>query len=128
MDGKNLKIIDFGLSNFYEKKSQKLKTPCGSPCYAAPEMICGLEYQGLPVDLWSCGVILYAMLCGHLPFEDRDTQKLYDKIIACDFLLPNYISDGAKDLIKKLLVKEPTKRLGIKDIKQHPWVNGNLTR
>jgi len=66
---KSLKIVDFGLSNTYEK-GQTLKTACGSPCYAAPEMIAGNRYHGLKSDLWSCGVVLYAMLCGYLPFED----------------------------------------------------------
>lgn len=64
-----LKIADFGLSNTY-KKDELLKTACGSPCYAAPEMIAGNKYSGLEVDLWSCGVILFALLCGYLPFED----------------------------------------------------------
>lgn len=66
---KSLKIVDFGLSNLYEKGGM-LKTACGSPCYAAPEMIAGNRYNGLMSDLWSCGVVLYAMLCGFLPFED----------------------------------------------------------
>lgn len=66
---KSLKIVDFGLSNLYEK-GKTLKTACGSPCYAAPEMIAGNQYDGLMSDLWSCGVVLYAMLCGFLPYED----------------------------------------------------------
>jgi len=66
---KSLKIVDFGLSNTYEK-GQTLKTACVSPCYAAPEMIAGNRYHGLKSDLWSCGVVLYSMLCGYLPFED----------------------------------------------------------
>ena len=72
----NLKLIDFGLSNTYKPK-QLLSTACGSPCYAAPEMIAGKDYVGVKVDVWSCGVILYAMLCGYLPFEDPNTDKLY---------------------------------------------------
>jgi 5'-AMP-activated protein kinase catalytic alpha subunit len=62
-----LKIVDFGLSNQY-KPGERLKTACGSPCYAAPEMIAGKKYECLNVDIWSCGIILYAMLCGYLPF------------------------------------------------------------
>ena len=65
---KNIKIVDFGLSNTY-KKNELLKTACGSPCYAAPEMIAGKKYESIKVDIWSCGVILYALLCGSLPFE-----------------------------------------------------------
>lgn len=70
---KNIKVVDFGLSNLY-KNDAKLHTACGSPCYAAPEMISGLAYDGLKTDIWSCGIILYAMLCGYLPFEDADTS------------------------------------------------------
>ena len=68
----NIKIVDFGLSNTY-KNGESLKTACGSPCYAAPEMIAGKRYHGIQVDIWSCGVILYALLCGYLPFEDANT-------------------------------------------------------
>ena len=64
-----LKMVDFGLSNLYEP-GQTLKTACGSPCYAAPEMIAGNRYHGLQSDIWSIGVVLYAMLCGYLPYED----------------------------------------------------------
>ncbi len=64
---RNIKIVDFGLSNTY-KQDELLKTACGSPCYAAPEMIAGNKYNGLCVDIWSCGVILFALLCGYLPF------------------------------------------------------------
>lgn len=64
-----VRIVDFGLSNTY-KEGERLGTPCGSPCYAAPEMIQGERYDGLKIDVWSCGVILFAMLNGFLPFED----------------------------------------------------------
>ena len=79
--GNNIKIVDFGLSNIW-KGEEKLKTACGSPCYAAPEMIAGKYYRGTAVDIWSSGVILYAMICGFLPFEDPNTSKLYKKIVA----------------------------------------------
>ena len=73
---KNIKIVDFGLSNTY-KTGETLSTACGSPCYAAPEMIAGKRYLGAHVDVWSCGVILFALICGHLPFEDPNTTNLY---------------------------------------------------
>jgi len=73
---KNLKIVDFGLSNTF-KANEKLVTACGSPCYAAPELIKGLEYIGPKADIWSAGVVLYCLVCGHLPFEDQNTQSLY---------------------------------------------------
>ena len=81
---KNLKIVDFGLSNTY-KPNEKLVTACGSPCYAAPELIKGLEYNGQKADLWSAGVVLYCLVCGHLPFEDQNTQSLYQKILSADY-------------------------------------------
>ncbi len=72
---KSLKIVDFGLSNLYESGAT-LKTACGSPCYAAPEMISGQRYHGLKSDIWSCGVVLYAMLCGFLPYEVSVSESL----------------------------------------------------
>ena len=76
-----LKIVDFGLSNMYED-GETLKTACGSPCYAAPEMIAGKRYHGLMSDIWSSGVVLYAMVCGYLPYEDPKTSNLYKKIMS----------------------------------------------
>ena len=73
---RKIRLVDFGLSNTY-KQGETLKTACGSPCYAAPEMIKGEAYFGSRVDIWSCGVILFAMVAGYLPFEDCDTNKLY---------------------------------------------------
>ena len=119
---KVLKIADFGLSNTY-KKSQLLSTPCGSPSYAAPEMLSGNKYWGLGADIWSCGVILYTMLCGRLPFEDKDNIKLYQKIKEGNFTIPEFISENAKDFLKKILNVEPKKRYNITQIKKHPWFN-----
>ena len=70
-----LKIVDFGLGNL-QKPGRLLKTACGSPCYAAPEMIAGKRYVGSRADLWSLGVILFALICGFLPFEDPNTRRL----------------------------------------------------
>jgi 5'-AMP-activated protein kinase, catalytic alpha subunit len=81
---KGIKLVDFGLSNTY-KKGELLKTACGSPCYAAPEMIAGKKYHGTNVDIWSCGVILFALVCGYLPFEDPNTSNLYKKILSADY-------------------------------------------
>ncbi|CDW85359.1 protein kinase domain containing protein [Stylonychia lemnae] len=118
----NIKIVDFGLSNIY-KEGDTLKTACGSPCYAAPEMIAGKKYQGLISDTWSCGIILYAMACGYLPFEDPNTNKLYKKILSCDYLIPGFISAQCKDLIKKILNTDPNTRISMKDVKAHEWFN-----
>ena len=119
---KELKIADFGLSNIY-KKNQLLSTPCGSPSYAAPEMLSGQKYSGLAADIWSCGVILFTMLCGRLPFEDNDNVKLYEKIKRGNFTIPEYISENGKDLLKKILNVDPEKRYDITQIKQHAWFN-----
>ena len=87
----SIKIVDFGLSNLY-KHGDRLKTACGSPCYAAPEMIKGERYLGLGADIWSSGVILYAMVCGYLPFEDPKTSNLYKKIMSAEYTLPKFLS------------------------------------
>ena len=118
----NIKIVDFGLSNT-STTGQLLKTACGSPCYAAPEMIAGHKYSGDLADIWSCGVILYALLCGFLPFEDADTTKLYQKILEGKFATPDFISNDALDLISCILTKDPNLRYRIKHIKQHRWFN-----
>ena len=90
---RSLKLVDFGLSNMYER-GETLKTACGSPCYAAPEvtfsrfnvqMIAGKRYNGLQTDVWSSGVVLFAMICGYLPFEDPKTSCLYKKILNADY-------------------------------------------
>ena len=117
-----LKIIDFGLSNYHNANSDSLlETPCGSPCYASPEMVAGMRYDGYKIDIWSCGIILFAMLCGYLPFEDKENELLFHKILQCKVKLPNYLSDEAKDIILKILVKDPNKRLSIEQIKNHPF-------
>ena len=117
-----LKIIDFGLSNYHDANPDfLLTTPCGSPCYASPEMVSGLRYDGYKIDIWSCGVILFAMLCGYLPFENKDNDILFKKILKCKINLPDYLSEDSKDLILKILVKDPNKRLSIEQIKNHPF-------
>ena len=118
-----LKIIDFGLSNYFTKdENQKLLiTPCGSPCYASPEMVAGKKYNGFKIDIWATGIILYAMLCGYLPFEEKNNDDLFKKILECKVKYPKYIGDKPKDLLKKILVNEPDKRIDIPEIKEHPF-------
>jgi len=115
-----IKLVDFGLSNTYSE-GETLKTACGSPCYAAPEMIAGEPYLGARVDVWSCGVILFAMVCGYLPFEDPDTNLLYKKILDGKFEIPSWVSDNCKSLINKILNIDPDERLTTKQICAHPW-------
>ena len=118
----NIKIVDFGLSNSYPK-NELLTTACGSPCYAAPEMINGEKYYGLKADIWSSGIVLYAMLCGYLPFEEADNEKLYKKITAGKFKTPNYLSEPAKDILHRILNVDPKSRITIPQMKKHPWFN-----
>lgn len=117
---KTLKIVDFGLSNMYER-GETLKTACGSPCYAAPEMIAGKRYNGLQTDIWSSGVVLYAMICGYLPFEDPKTSQLYKKILSADYQIPKFVSNDGREMLTKILNTDPEERATIAVIRQHTW-------
>ncbi|CAM9344540.1 unnamed protein product, partial [Chrysoparadoxa australica] len=126
-----IKIVDFGLSHrsdgstqWPEGKDEYLKTACGSPCYAAPEMIAGKRYLGSKADIWSMGVILFAMCCGHLPFEDKDTSVLYKKILGGSYTLSPWLSEDVKDLLQRILNTDPSARLTIGEIKSHAWLKG----
>lgn len=118
---KQLKIIDFGLSNNFVESGPLLKTPCGSPCYAAPEMVLGFEYSGVRVDAWSIGIILFAMTAGHLPFEDQSNEKLFRKIAKCNLKFPENVSRNSIEMIKLLLNTDPETRITIKEIKNHDY-------
>ena len=118
---KNLKLVDFGLGNIY-KKNELVKTACGSPCYAAPEMLSGHAYDGFYSDLWSCGVVLYCMLVGSLPFDDEDIKVLYDNIKKAKYEMPNFLSAYAQDLLKRILVTNPKQRIKLDEIKSHPFL------
>ena len=124
---KEIKLIDFGLSNIYED-GELLSTACGSPFYAAPEMLEGKSYKGSTVDIWSAGIVLFYMLCGYFPFEDSNNDKLYKKICKGKFEIPKFLSKNAKDLISKILVVNIQRRINIKDIKKHPWVLNYLEK
>ncbi|KAI9209410.1 kinase-like domain-containing protein, partial [Polychytrium aggregatum] len=121
----NLKIADFGLSNIMAD-GEFLKTSCGSPNYAAPEVINGKYYAGPEVDVWSCGVILYVMLCGRLPFDDENIPALFRKISSGVFSLPNSLSNEAKALLLAMLVVEPGKRITIPEIQELAWYKKDL--
>lgn len=123
----NVKLADFGLSNIM-RDGHFLKTSCGSPNYAAPEVISGKLYAGPEVDVWSCGVILYALLCGTLPFDDENIPNLFKKIKGGIYTLPSHLSPGARDLIPRLLVVDPMKRMTIPEIRMHPWFQAHLPR
>ncbi|GLB04587.1 protein kinase [Aspergillus tubingensis] len=124
---KNVKIADFGLSNIMTD-GNFLKTSCGSPNYAAPEVISGKLYAGPEVDVWSCGVILYVLLVGRLPFDDDYIPALFKKIAAGNFHMPGYISPGAARLIRSMLQVHPVHRLTIPEIRQDPWFLQDLPK
>ncbi|CAF9943639.1 MAG: Protein kinase [Alectoria fallacina] len=121
----NVKIADFGLSNIMTD-GNFLKTSCGSPNYAAPEVISGKLYAGPEVDVWSCGVILYVLLVGRLPFDDDLIPALFKKIATGAYQTPPFVSSGAKHIIHKMLKVNPVQRISIPDIRQDPWFNEGL--
>ncbi|KAF9125173.1 Protein kinase [Mortierella sp. 14UC] len=131
----NVKIADFGLSNIMTD-GDFLKTSCGSPNYAAPEVISGKLYAGPEVDVWSCGVILYVMLCGRLPFDDDYIPLLFKKIngkyhhssilLGGIYSLPSFLSPETKYLLTSMLVVDPLKRITIAEIRQNAWFNVGL--
>ena len=118
----NIKVIDFGLSN-YCADSELLKSACGSPCFASPEMLSGHPYNGITTDIWSSGIVLYSMLVGTLPFDDQELNALYDQIKVGTFYIPSTLSLEAIDFLKKILQVEPNKRMNLFQIKEHPWFN-----
>jgi 5'-AMP-activated protein kinase catalytic alpha subunit len=123
----SVKIADFGLSNVM-RDGHFLRTSCGSPNYAAPEVISGRLYAGPEVDVWSCGVILYALLCGSLPFDDESIPNLFKKIKGGIYTLPSHLSPSARDLIARMLLVDPLKRITIPEVRQHPWFVLHLPR
>ncbi|XP_056388950.1 5'-AMP-activated protein kinase catalytic subunit alpha-2 isoform X4 [Hyla sarda] len=121
----NAKIADFGLSNMMSD-GEFLRTSCGSPNYAAPEVISGRLYAGPEVDIWSCGVILYALLCGTLPFDDEHVPTLFKKIRGGVFYIPEYLNRSVATLLMHMLQVDPLKRATIKDIREHDWFKQEL--
>ncbi|KAI9481141.1 MAG: kinase-like domain-containing protein [Benjaminiella poitrasii] len=116
----NIKIADFGMASLQPLGSM-LETSCGSPHYASPEIVAGMPYNGSACDIWSCGVILYALLTGHLPFDDENIRQLLKKVKSGKYVMPNNISCSAQDLIRRILVVDPSKRLNMQQIMSHPW-------
>ena len=120
----NIKVVDFGLGNIYAQ-NEKLNTACGSPSYAAPEMLSGQPYNGMMTDIWSCGIVLYAMCCGYLPFEDSETPELYRKIKEGNYVLPSFCSDNLRSLLRRVLNVVPEIRLPIPKIREHSFCQAN---
>ena len=128
---RNVIITDFGFANRFEHRSDDLmQTSCGSPCYAAPELVISEgAYVGSAVDIWSCGVILYAMLAGYLPFDDDPANPdgdninlLYKYIVNTPLSFPEYISREARELLGIMLQPDPQRRADLSHVMQHPWL------
>ncbi|RDW35332.1 hypothetical protein B0I72DRAFT_133230 [Yarrowia lipolytica] len=117
---RNIKIADFGMAAL--ETDRMLETSCGSPHYASPEIVAGKTYHGAPSDIWSCGIILFALLTGHLPFDDDNIRRLLLKVQTGKFNMPSELSPYAKDLIWRMLRTDPTTRITMDEIFQHPFV------
>ncbi|CAL9077148.1 unnamed protein product [Musa acuminata var. zebrina] len=118
-----LKISDFGLSALPQQVHEdgKLYTTCGTPNYVAPEVVKDKGYDGAMADLWSCGVILFVLMAGYLPFEDSNLVSLYKKIFKADFSCPSWISASAKKLIQRILDPNPQTRITIPQVIENEW-------
>lgn len=116
-----VKLTDFGFSNKF-CPGQKLETSCGSLAYSAPEILLGDSYDAPAVDVWSLGVILYMLVCGHPPFQEANDSETLTMIMDCKYTIPTHISDECKNLISKMLVVAPDKRSTLKQIAQNPWL------
>jgi len=118
-------IADFGLSKVFDKGEQ-LETSCGTPDYVAPEVITAEGSYDKSVDMWSCGVITYVLLCGFSPFLSSTQTGLFEKIIKCEYDFPDpewtHISENAKDFIRRLLVKDPKARYTASQCLEHAWL------
>lgn len=129
-ENEDLKISDFGLSALPEqlRNDGLLHTQCGTPAYVAPEVLRKKGYDGSKADLWSCGVILYVLLAGFLPFQDENIMNMYRKVFKAEFVYPPWFSSDAKRLVSKLLVSDPERRITVQSIMRVPWFRKGFTR
>lgn len=121
-DNESIKLADFGLCNFIPDQNSMLVTRCGTPTHVAPEVVKGEGY-GPKADIWSLGVMLYHMLTGQLPFVDTSVMAVIRKVVVSEPEYPPVISTLARDLISRLLAKNPSERLSLEEIKSHPWLS-----
>ncbi|GAO19342.1 hypothetical protein UVI_02008720 [Ustilaginoidea virens] len=118
----NVKLVDFGFTREYEGRTNYLQTFCGTICYAAPEMLKGEKYAGEKVDVWSLGIILFALLCGELPFDDDDDNVTRTRILSQEPRYPDHLTPDALSLLKSLLSKRPLPRPALPDILAHAFL------
>lgn len=116
----SLKISDFGLSAL-RKPGDLLSTKCGSPSYVAPELLVNKVYDGAAADVWSCGVILFELLAGNLPFDDSSLMSLYRKICRADYTFPKWFTESQKKLISRILDPNPETRITMPKIMENEW-------
>ncbi|XP_057453730.1 CBL-interacting protein kinase 2-like [Lotus japonicus] len=126
----NLKVSDFGLSALAESKHQDglLHTTCGTPAYVAPEVINRKGYDGTKADIWSCGVILYVLLAGYLPFRDSNLMEMYRKIGKAEFKFPNWFAPDVRRLLSKILDPNPRTRISLAKIMESSWFRKGLQK
>uniref|UniRef100_A0A5B6Z040 non-specific serine/threonine protein kinase n=1 Tax=Davidia involucrata TaxID=16924 RepID=A0A5B6Z040_DAVIN len=123
-----LKVSDFGLSALAESKRQDglLHTTCGTPAYVAPEVISRRGYDGAKADIWSCGVILFVLLAGYLPFHDSNLMGMYRKIRKAEYKFPNWFPPEVRRLLSRILDPNPYTRISIAKIMENPWFRKGL--
>ncbi|KAM3609065.1 uncharacterized protein V6R79_009338 [Siganus canaliculatus] len=119
----NIRIADFGMASLQVGDSL-LETSCGSPHYACPEVIRGEKYDGRKADVWSCGVILFALLVGALPFDDDNLRNLLEKVKLGVFHMPHFIPPDCQNLLRGMIEVDATKRLTLEQIQKHTWYIG----
>lgn len=129
-ENENLKVSDFGLSALTESKRQDglLHTTCGTPAYVAPEVINRKGYDGAKADIWSCGVVLYVLLAGYLPFQDSNLMEMYRKIGKAAYKCPNWFPPEVRRLLSKMLDPNPNTRVSIAKIKESSWLRKVLNK
>ncbi|KAJ4928427.1 hypothetical protein JOQ06_016219 [Pogonophryne albipinna] len=118
-----VKLTDFGFSNRFQP-GKTLNTSCGSLAYSAPEILLGDEYDAPAVDIWSLGVILFMLVCGQPPFQETNDSETLTMIMDCKYTVPPHISHACKDLIARMLQREPTQRATLEEIGAHEWLQG----
>ncbi|KAG4925357.1 hypothetical protein JHK87_050897 [Glycine soja] len=129
-ENEDLKVSDFGLSALAESKCQDglLHTTCGTPAYASPEVINRKGYDGMKADIWSCGVILYVLLAGHLPFHDSNLMEMYRKIGRGEFKFPKWLAPDVRRLLSRILDPNPKARISMAKIMESSWFKKGLEK
>ncbi|TPP56363.1 BRSK1, partial [Fasciola gigantica] len=123
-DQLNIRVADFGMASL-QPEGSLLETSCGSPHYACPEVIRGEKYDGRMADVWSCGVILYALLVGALPFDDDNLRNLLEKVKKGVFHIPPFVSPDCQSLLRSMIEVDPRKRITLKEVLEHKWVTSD---